>query len=187
MENFVPCYYIFENGKRVDFTGLYEISDKLNIKYFNYKGNKGKVVVKNLNSLNQRERYNLITLVKDGIKYNCRVHRLILSSFYPDSEIYECIDHIDGNTHNNSLSNLKFCSISENINNEHRMKQIINGKCSKKVLQFDLNGNLIKEWPSTNEIERQTGYWHNAISLCCSGKHKQSYGYIWKYKKDCQN
>lgn len=182
MEKFVPCVYIKENGEKIDFTGLYEISDNLNLKYYNYKGNKGKVFIKDLKKLNQKERYYLVTLVKDGKNYNCRVHRLVLSSFFPDTNIYKCIDHIDGDTHNNLLVNIKFCSTSENITNEHRMKQIKNGACSKPVVQYDLNMNIMKEYPSINEVERELGYSHCGINKCLKGKYKTAYGYIWKYK-----
>lgn len=57
-----------------------------------------------------------------------------------------------------------------------------NGKCSKSVLQLDKDtGEVIREWPSTMEIERQLGYKHSNISQCCKGKFEQRYGYKWKY------
>ena len=58
-----------------------------------------------------------------------------------------------------------------------------NGKCSKSVLQYDLDGNLIAEFPSTMEVERKLGFLNSNIGLCCRGKYKQAYGYIWKYKE----
>lgn len=57
-----------------------------------------------------------------------------------------------------------------------------NGKCSKSVLQYDLNGNFITEWPSLAEVERQLKIHHSGISQCCSGKLKSAGGYIWHYK-----
>jgi hypothetical protein len=53
---------------------------------------------------------------------------------------------------------------------------------SKKVLQFDLNNNFIKEWRSFKEIENQLHYCHSSISLVCSGKAEKAYGFIWRYK-----
>lgn len=58
-----------------------------------------------------------------------------------------------------------------------------NGKCSKPVLQYDLDGNLIAEFPSTMEIERKLGFLNSNIGLCCRGKYKQAYGYKWRYKE----
>jgi hypothetical protein len=54
----------------------------------------------------------------------------------------------------------------------------------KPVLQYDKNGNFIKEWDSMKEAERATGA--KAIFEVASGyqnqKYKSSGGYIWKYK-----
>ena len=66
--------------------------------------------------------------------------------------------------------------------NERRAKKQINGKRSKTVLQFDLNDNFVKEYPSANQAERELGFDHSYIASCCNGKYKQAYGYIWRYK-----
>ena len=52
----------------------------------------------------------------------------------------------------------------------------------KKVLQYDLEGNFIKEWNSAREIERALGYSNVSINQCCRGKIRKSKGFIWKFK-----
>lgn len=52
---------------------------------------------------------------------------------------------------------------------------------SKKVNQYDLEGNFIKTWNSMGQIKRELGISHCMISDCCRGKQKTSGGYIWKY------
>lgn len=52
---------------------------------------------------------------------------------------------------------------------------------SKPVIQYDLDGNFIKEWSSLMEIERELGFNHANISKCCLGKQKTAYGFIWRY------
>lgn len=53
------------------------------------------------------------------------------------------------------------------------------------VLQYDLQGNFIKEWSSIKEAEI---FYHpknkekNNICSCCLNKQKTAYGYVWKYK-----
>ena len=54
-------------------------------------------------------------------------------------------------------------------------------KLSKKVLQFTLDGEFIREWPSTREIERQLGFDNGAVGKCCKGKLKSAYGFKWCY------
>lgn len=61
-----------------------------------------------------------------------------------------------------------------------------NNTNSKKVLQYDLSGFLIKEWNSTGEVGRELKISQGNISSCCLGKQKTAYGYIWKYKDSCQ-
>lgn len=54
----------------------------------------------------------------------------------------------------------------------------IDNKKSKKVKQFDLQGNFIKEYNSVKEAEQIFG---KGISNCALGKSKTSNGFIWKY------
>jgi hypothetical protein len=49
---------------------------------------------------------------------------------------------------------------------------------TKRVLQFDLNMNFIKEWDSLIDIERELNFHQSGISNCCSGKYKTSNGFI---------
>lgn len=58
-----------------------------------------------------------------------------------------------------------------------------NAKTSKVILQYDKNKNLIKEWPSINEIKRVHNYSTGNIYNCCNFKYKQAYGFIWRYKE----
>ena len=64
--------------------------------------------------------------------------------------------------------------ISESLTN--------NAKISKKVNQFDLDGNLIKVWESTKEAGRN-GFDQSRIAELCRGskRRKTHKGFIWKY------
>ena len=55
-------------------------------------------------------------------------------------------------------------------------------KLSKPILQYDMQGSLIREWSSIREITRTLGYNRGSIYQCCIGKYKQAYGSIWRYK-----
>ena len=59
-----------------------------------------------------------------------------------------------------------------------------NGTNSEAVLQFDLDFNFIKEYPSAAEVERQLGYKSSNISRCCSNNIKTYKNYIWVRKRD---
>ena len=50
------------------------------------------------------------------------------------------------------------------------------------VLQYNLEGNFIKEWPSASACS-QIGQ-QSAISNVCRQEQVTAYGYLWKYKDD---
>ncbi len=50
------------------------------------------------------------------------------------------------------------------------------------IKMFDLNGVLIKEFPSFSQAKRETGANISTMILCCKGKKESTSGYIWKYK-----
>lgn len=51
----------------------------------------------------------------------------------------------------------------------------------KKVRQYDMDGNFIKEWESCAEVEAELHYSANSIRGAANGDKKSSHGYIWKY------
>jgi hypothetical protein len=60
---------------------------------------------------------------------------------------------------------------------------------AKPVLQYDLSGNIIKEWESKGQaalwIKKQTGKTSNLTSQikdCILGRQKTAFGFKWKYK-----
>jgi hypothetical protein len=56
----------------------------------------------------------------------------------------------------------------------------------KKVIQYDLNGNVIKEHNSITEACLSVGKINRQgdITSVCRGKQKSAFGYIWKYKEN---
>ena len=63
---------------------------------------------------------------------------------------------------------------------------------SKKVYQFNTDGEFIKEWESVNAAERKirnkpNAHWKklsNNIEACCKLRQKSAYGFIWSYEKE---
>ena len=53
-----------------------------------------------------------------------------------------------------------------------------NKNCWKPILQYDLDGNLIKEWPSIASANKSFGTSNSHIGNCANGRRKTAYGYV---------
>ena len=125
--------------------------------------------------------YLRVLLSKKGKGKKYFVHRLVAEAFIPNPNNYPIINHKDENPINNNVDNLEWCTIR--YNNCYNDGQIKRARFKrKKVYQYDLNGNLIKEWISVNDAGRN-GYSYQKISMCCLGKRKTHKGFIWSYEK----
>lgn len=54
---------------------------------------------------------------------------------------------------------------------------------TKTIIQYDLNGNIIKIWEDPNEIERTLGFKKNSIQKSINSNYKNSFGFKWSYKE----
>ena len=144
--------------------------------------------------------YLYVNLSKNREYKKCLVHRLIAETFLPNPENKPCINHkIEGDegkkinmvffnedgSVNEEKSTIEWATYEENNNyetrNERASKALTNGKKSKKVLQLSLDGEFIREWPSTMECHRN-GFNQGNVAACCNGKKPQYKGFLWRYK-----
>jgi hypothetical protein len=90
---------------------------------------------------------------------------------------------------------IKFISKKTGSKITQYSKNKIGKSNSKIVIQYDLNGNFIKEYSSAMNAEREItnnleAHWkqvNNNINDCCRLRQKSAYGFIWKYKGDILN
>ena len=65
-----------------------------------------------------------------------------------------------------------------------KIMKMSNDARKKRVLQFTLSGEFVKEYESLRQLERETGFHRVAIKNNILGKSSQSYGFLWKFKED---
>lgn len=184
------------------YEGLYEVSNTGLIKsvarysfVYDSKGRKYKRrvnerILKNVDV----QKYKRVSLSKNGITEGALVHIVMMNAFIPNPQNLPCVNHKDENPSNNFIwinddgtvdtekSNLEWCTHQYNTN-YGTCPNRIGDKNSKKVLQFTIEGQFVKDWKSLAEIERTLGFSGSNISNSIRGKisTKYPYGFLWKY------
>jgi len=69
---------------------------------------------------------------KDGKSKRMYLHRLLAQAFLENPNNYNQIDHIDNNTRNNNLDNLRWCNSSQNNTNRENFSYNREGVPEKK-------------------------------------------------------
>lgn len=106
------------------------------------------------------------------------LHRLVAKVFIYNPENKEQVNHIDGNKLNANVNNLEWCS---NIENQiHKINSGLSN-CTKKVVQYDLQMNKIKEFNSQMEASKELNIINTNISKCCLEKQKTCGGFIFRF------
>lgn len=55
---------------------------------------------------------------------------------------------------------------------------------ARKINQYDLEGNFIKMWDSSTDIQRELGVHYSSIIKCCTKKRLSAKGFQWAYAND---
>ena len=104
------------------------------------------------------------------------VHKLVAEAFIPNPNNYSYVNHIDGNKQNNYIDNLEWCTLYQN--NTHAYKTGLRKSTDiTPILQYDLEGNFIREYKSINEASKETNLDIRHISRNINGIGKQIGGY----------
>ena len=172
----------------------FEVSNWGRIKSLNYRRT-GRAEL--MNPFDNGYGYLQVELSKNKETKNCYVHRLVAEAFLPNPENKPCINHkIEGEkgksmnfvffnedgSVDEERTTIEWATYEENNNYGTHNERVAKSN-SKKVLQLSLTGDLIREWPSAMEAERN-GFDHSAVSKCCNGKLPHYKGFLWMYYDD---
>lgn len=180
-----------------DFEGLYQISNYGRVKslgrMIKHDGSySGYISIKECIRKARRDKhgYWYLNLNKNSVSKTKKLHRLVAEHFLEKVHGKEQVNHIDGNKDNNAISNLEYCTPSEN--NKHAfkigLKKIWNknlyGKANSNtriIKQYDINGDFIKRFDCIADASRELGIKYNMIFRVCKGTRKQTHNYIFVY------
>jgi len=159
--------------------GYYLVSDTG--KVFSTRSNR-------LLTIGHRGDYCYVEFNIDGKAEKHYLHRLVAEAFIPNPNGYEIINHKDENPANNRADNLEWCTYKYNSNygtcqerkvRNRKPKKTEEYVQSKKIYQFDLEGNLVAEYGSVAEAGRSIGKHPSCIMKVVNGIMKKYVGYYW--------
>lgn len=175
-----------EQWKSIDgFDGLYEVSDHGNVR------NAGGRVLK---PIKQTTGYFHITLYKDRVPYQKRLHRIVADAFCVKRPGCDVVNHIDNNPGNNRADNLEWCTQKENIKHSdtqgrrkttfEKAHKAAKEKLSMTVEMISEDGETIRTYKPIASVAKD-GYNPSCVSKCCLGRLKKHHGARWRYAKAC--
>lgn len=168
------------------YEGLYTISNQGYIKFCDKQKGSGVKIREGVKKASDNGCGYLSTgLTKNGISTTFYVHILVAKHFIPNPKNLPEVNHKDGNKSNCAAYNLEWTDRKGNEEHAWRtgLKSTLTVWNSKKVYQFSLKGEFIKEWINGNEVQRQLGFHGSVIRRCCASKISTAYGFKWFYVK----
>lgn len=118
-------------------------------------------------------------LSKDNRRNYQLIHRLVALAFIPNPEGKPQVNHKNGVKSDNSVHNLEWCTMSENLLHRHRVLGLP-GCRSKVVICLDTG----TAYPSAKAAAQATGAHRSAVTQCCLGKQKTTKKLRFKFKED---
>src|SRR4030095_4582563 len=177
-----------------EYDGIYQISNFGRIKsleriIYDSRGWECRIRERILKNRIGYRKYWMINLNNEGKCKTYQVYRLVANAFIQNIDNKPCVNHIDGNKLNCHVSNLEFVTHLENY--KHAVsagltKEGTGGgyrKEKKRIVQFDLHNNFIKEWDAISWAAKELRINRSNIQRCLSNKIQTAYGFKWQYVK----
>ena len=165
-----------------EYEGYYQVSNIGRVKRLKITGNDGRTYRERILIPVYNTRYLNVSLCKNGIIRQRRVHRLVCEAFVENPNNYPCINHKDENRLNNNANNLEWCTYKYNNSYGTVIKRRSKVRC-RAVIQMDLKGQKIKKWDSVKDASNYFKVRNSGIIAACKGRQITSAGYKWRYAK----
>lgn len=172
----------------IGYEGLYEVSNYGRVRtnkdkttYTEIHGNrhwKQRILKQKIHKRPRSTEFSLrVCLWKDGKSKTFLVSRLVAISFLENLNNLPQINHIDGNSMNNNVNNLEWCTAKENVNHAFRnnlintcKKTILINKITNEVFEFNSRAKASKF------MKKNKGY----INTMLKRNKNENDEFIWK-------
>lgn len=166
-----------------DYSDFYEVSPLGNLRNAKTK----RLVKTHVN--HQGYLYYVGSLGKRGVQKAFRIHKCVAETFISNPESLSDVNHIDGDKTNNVVTNLEWCTHTENL--RHCVDVL--GKLknnTKGVVAKDKSGEIIYSFDSIKDASQyiatkkgqHVGWVSRSIMRVMKGNRKTYDGLIWEYR-----
>lgn len=124
-----------------------------------------------------------VSLWREGKGRSFRVHRLVMSAFWPNFDPLLVVNHIDGNPSNNHLSNLEWTSQRGNaIHARDVLRRSYGAKVSAPVIAIPEGDDSTSFWFRSAMEAKRYGFSANPANIyaCLNGKRRVAGGCQWQ-------
>lgn len=158
----------------------YKFIDSLGREYINkpqiikgYYGNSRKALKKNASKRVS------VRLRKNGKQKQYQVSRLVAEAFIPNPDNKETVNHIDGDTKNNTKENLEWMSRKENV--QHAYDNNLYPNVTRRMIGFHQDTGFIIETKTLTEMANVLKVSTPSVRACARENMKKG-----KFKHKCQ-
>ena len=119
------------------------------------------------------KRYKRILLKNGNENISTTFHRLVAILFIPNPENKPIVNHKDGNSLNNNVTNLEWCTQKENCIHAHQMGLCNNDNQKRDYYKLELDGKI---------IEKFTGAVGSIVMVACSYSNESLKNKVFSHK-----
>lgn len=127
-----------------------------------------------------RHGYCSVSLCKDGVIRQYKIHRLVAMAFIPNPQNYPIINHKNEIKTDNRVENLEWCDSSYNINYGGCIEKLKKNKFHP-IRQMNENCKFVAIFPSAKQAGRELSLDYRAICKCANGRQKTCGGFKWEW------